>query len=371
MHTQPFRLCLGLLLAALLLALPITARAETSETPVMVLTADHITLDQTEFEHTGSPIQPNVTVRVEDYLLTLDKEYSLTFENNTEVGTAKAVITGMAPYSGTVEIPFTIRETAPEEPEFTLIEILDSHVTMDSSEFAYTGQPITPDVTVTLEDKTLVRDRDYAVEYVNNLVPGTGTVIVRGIGTVSETLGYTGEVRKTFTILPISDSTPPEETRPGETKPDETEPETPGETQPPSPSYQITKGNGGKWFQGSTKDLSFTASGSHADFSKVSINGRTLEQEYYTLTKSMEVTLKNSFLKKLPQGQHRIVVHFTDGEASGTFTVAAGLDPSNPETGDAFPLHFLTAVLFISLTGLIGTAALWTVRRYRKEREEA
>ncbi len=367
MHTQPFRLCLGLLLAALLPALPVTARAESSQPEAVALTADHITLDQTDFEHTGSPIQPNVTVRVEDYLLTLDKEYSLEFENNTEVGTAKAIITGMEPYTGTVEIPFTIRAKAPEEPEFTLIELLDSHVAMEGSEFAYTGQPITPDVTVTLEDKTLVRDRDYAVEYVNNLVPGTGTVIVRGIGTVSETLGYTGEVRKTFTILPIPETTPPEETKPEETKPEETKPEAPGETQPPAPDYQITQGSGSKWYQGSTKDLRFTASGSHAGFSRVSINGRTLEQEHYTLTKSMEVTLKSSFLKKLPQGQHRIVVHFTDGEASGTFTVAVGLDPSNPETGDTFPLHFLTAVLFISLTGLIGTAALWTARRFRKE----
>lgn len=530
MRKHLFRGSLGLMLSAILVlsALPVpalAAEAENSDFTATELVATHVTLDETEFEYTGQEIRPNVTVRVEDTLLTLDKDYTLKFENNINVGEAKVIVTGIATsgYTGTVEHPFYINEKEPEEPEFTLVEIKGTDVLINGTQFPYTGQPIEPSVSVTIGGTTLTPGQDYAIEYVNNLVPGTGTVIIRGIATASETLGYTGEVRIDFTILPVEetpDDTPEDDTPESGTpdtdyplveikrgdvtingmefiytgKPIEPEitvtvdgkvltqgkdyslkyednievgsgkaivsgiatateqggytgtveikftirpitaeeyplveikgtdvtiegtrfyftgspiqpkitvtvggkvltagkdyavkyenntnigtatvtvsgiataTETGGYTGTVKlnftiiPNYQITAGNGGKWFKESSKNLSFTADGSYSDFTGVSINGRTLETEYYTVKEGTTVTLKNSFLKKLPLGSHTITMHFRDGDASGTFQVTDGLDTSNPQTEDTFPLHTLTALLFISLTGLIGAAFVW------------
>ena len=522
MNRSLFRGSLGLMLALMLVlsALPLSALAaasENSEFTLIELKGTDVTLDQTAFEYTGREIRPNVTVRVEDRLLTLDKDYTLRFENNVEVGTAKVIVSGIATaapsygYTGTVEIPFYINEKA---PEFTLVELKGTDVTINGTEFVYSGQPIEPAVTVTIDGKTLTPGQDYAVEYVNNLVPGTGTVIVRGIATASETVGYTGEVRIDFTIRPMTEEEYPlTEIKAGDVTVDgkefpytgeaiepkitvtvdgevltagrdyslryennvevgtgkaivtglatatefggytgtvevkftivsaETEPpkeEAPviteikgtdvtiegtrfpytgkaiepkvtvsvggkvltagidysltyenntqvgsaaaivrglsndkggysGEVKinfsivevPAAPSYKVTKGGSAVWYQKSTANLSFTADGPFADFIGVTIGGKTVAKENYTVKEASGndggtiVTLKADFLSKLSLNKYAISLHFEDGEATTTFTVAAETS-DNPKTGDEFPLHGLMAVMFVSLTGLIG-----------------
>ena len=105
MKHPAFLRCLAMALL-LTFAIPVTSMA--SE-PVELVATD-ITLDQTHFEYTGEEIRPNVTVRVNDHLLTLDREYTLEFKNNVEVGEAAVVVTGIATggYIGTVEHPFYI-----------------------------------------------------------------------------------------------------------------------------------------------------------------------------------------------------------------------------------------------------------------------
>ena len=442
MNNQTLRRSAGLALALLLLlaALPVSALAaeETeAEFTLIQLAATDVTLDETVFEYTGNEIRPNVTVRVQEHLLTLDRDYTLTYADNIEAGEAKAIVTGIATasetvgYTGTVEIPFTIQEKpeeTPEEPEFILVELQSEDVVLEGTVFPYTGEAIEPQVTVTAGGTVLTAGKDYAVEYINNLLPGTGTVIVRGIATASETLGYTGEVRVDFTILPISGEAP-EET-PGE--PPEDKPGDVPQPLPPMaltdahvtlegtkffhtgkaiepevtvtvegkalslgkdylvkyennvnvgtatvtvsaiesqsggysgsvektftivPDYKITQGSGSKWYQGSTQYLAFTANGDYNRFTGVSVAGRQLEKQYYEAKSGTQILLKTNFLNKLAVGDYTVTLHFTDGDATGIFTVAAGQDPTNPQTEDTFPLHALTAVLFISLTGLTG-----------------
>lgn len=459
MNNLSFRRSLGFGLALLLLltALPVSALAAENtdaEFTLIQLVATDVTLDETVFEYTGNEIRPNVTVRAGEHLLTLDKDYRLEYADNIAVGEARAIVTGIATasetvgYTGTVEIPFFIKEKpeeTPEEPEFILVELKGTDVTVDGTAFPYTGEAIEPAVTVNAGGKTLVKDRDYAVEYINNLLPGTGTVIVRGIATASETLGYTGEIRIDFTILPIPDEAPGE--KPGETpgetpdeKPEDApqdKPQEPSQPLPPAalteahvtlegtkffhtgkaiepkvtvtvegktlslgkdylvkyennvdpgtatvtvsaieagsggysgsvkktftivPDYKLTQGNGGKWYQGSSQYLSFTASGDYKQFTGVSVAGRLLDKQYYEAKSGTQVLLKTSFLNKLAVGDYTVTLHFTDGDATGIFTVAPGQDPTNPQTEDTFPLHALTAVLFLSLTGLIGMGYAW------------
>lgn len=332
---------------AFVLVLPLLGKTARAADPFIELVATHITLDETEFTYTGKEIRPNVTVRVNGQLLTLDKDYYLDYADNTEVGEAKVIVTGIATagYVGTAEHPFFIRE-AETEPEFTLITLTEDMVTMDRSEYVYSGQPIEPAVTVTVEGEILEKDKDFAVEYVNNLIPGTGTVIIRGIVTASETLGYTGEVRKTFTITEAPQPETSEPTEPSQP----TEPSDPSDpTEPTKPQYQITKGNKSSWTQGSSAALSFTADGPFPDFTGVSVDGKNLDKAHFEAKSGTVVLLKNAFLQTLKTGEHTIILHFGDIDAQGTFTVAAA--DENPKTGDSI-------FLWLSLLMVTGTCLL-------------
>lgn len=287
--------CLGLALALLLAAaLPVTALAETAEPKALVAT--DVTLDETRFQYTGREIRPNVTVRVEGQLLTLDRDYTMEFKDNVEVGTAAVVVTGIATagYTGTVEHPFYIEPSTTQEEE---------------------TEPTQPETT---------------------------------------------EPEQTRPTEPETqpEETKPEETKPEETKPEETQPET---TQPVS--YKITKGDGATWHKDSGKDLSFTADGDHKDFQKLLVDGKIVNSKYYTVAQGTVVTLQAQFLQSLDQQKHTISLVFADGEAEGTFRVSTPADESNPKTGDG--IHLWTALLFVSLTGMAGAAFVCT-RKLRK-----
>ena len=279
MKFSNFQRCLGLALALLITAaLPVTALAEASEPKALVAT--DVTLDETRFQYTGQEIRPNVTVRVEGQLLTLDRDYTLEFKDNVEVGTAAVVVTGIATagYTGTVEHPFYIEPSTTQDEE---------------------TEPTQPETTEPEETEP--------------------------------------------------EQTQPEETQPEETKPEETQPET---TQPVS--YKITKGDGAVWHKDSGKDLSFTADGDHKDFQKLLVDGKIVNSKYYTVAQGTVVTLQAKFLQSLDQQKHTISLVFADGEAEGTFRVSAPADESNPKTGDS--VHLWAALLFISLTGMTGAA---------------
>ena len=143
-----------------------------------------------------------------------------------------------------------------------------------------------------------------------------------------------------------------------------TQPETPTEPEVPTqpeeeakPDYKITKGNGGKWNQKSGKDLSFTLNAYAADITAIRIDGKLLEGTNYLLKTDGVVTLKNSWLEKQAIGTYRITFEFADGQVSGSFKVAAQLDETNPETGDAINLWIgmLTAsLLAAAVLGVVG-----------------
>ena len=319
MRTSLMQRGLGLALTlALMLAAPLTARAEDSEAQLTELTNEHVTLEKTEYEFTGEEIRPNVTVRVEETLLALDKEYSLAFADNTEVGEGKVIVTGIATggYAGTVEIPFSIvAKEAEQEP----VALEEGHVKLDKTAFIFDGKAIEPTVTVTVGDKVLVKDTDYTLTFEDNNKVGDAYAVV----TAKEGSGYTGSIRVKFTI-----------------------------TEAPKDLYTITKGNAAKWTLKSTKTLSFTVSGDFDKFVGVSVDGKRISESQYTAKKgSTVITLKSSYLNTLKKGAHTITIHFDDGKAEGSFTVLEA-SSDNPNTGDN--IHLWATLLFVSLTGLAG-----------------
>lgn len=351
---------------------------------------DVVLKDGTEYTYTGSHIMPAVTVTVDGTVLVENKDYIVTYANNIEVGTGTVIVTATETtgYIGTVQIPFTISK-APETPEFTLVEIKGTDVTIDGTRFSYTGEAIQPAITVTVNGQQLTAGKDYTVAYTNNVEPGTATVTVTGIATASETVGYTGEVSIEFTIVqaqepsePTEPSSPSEPSEPSEptvpsepTTPSEpTEPSQPSEPTQPSepadpseptvpsepeadkkPEYKITKGSGSKWRQESGKDLSFDLNADTDDITGISIDGKKLDKTHYAIVDQNTVALKDSYLKKLAIGTYRITVHFEDGTASGTFSVAAA-NSDIPKTSDTIGLW--VGILLTSLAGIGGVALL-------------
>ena len=188
-HTK-FARSVNLMLALLLIAAALPFGTLAAENQMVELVATDVILDETHFEYTGEEIKPNVTVRVKDTLLTLDKDYTLTYKNNVEVGEAAVVVTGIATsgYLGTVEHPFYIDPKTSEDDQPDLITIIGTDVLIDGTEFPFTGEAIEPGITVTVQGQKLTAGEDYTLVYENNIQPGTASVTVTG----AAEKGYTG-----------------------------------------------------------------------------------------------------------------------------------------------------------------------------------
>jgi len=67
-------------------------------------------------------------------------------------------------------------------------------ITLSETTYAYDGDDKTPELTVTFNGVTLIKDRDYTVSYEDNINAGTATAIATGIG------NYTNTASAPFTI---------------------------------------------------------------------------------------------------------------------------------------------------------------------------
>ena len=173
------------------------------------------------------------------------------------------------------------------------------------------------------------------------------------------------ETEPAFTEATVPEETLPEDTLPEDTQPEETQPEEtqPEETKPVE--YKITKGSGSTWYQGSGKNLSFTANGKREDLKDVRINGKTLDKASYSVADGTVVTLNKSYLNKLTVGKYTVTIRFADGQAEGTFSVSNKLDTTNPTTGDESGIGLWVLTGAASLAAL-GGAALITTRKKKQ-----
>ena len=141
------------------------------------LSADTVT-------YTGSAQKPGATVKSGDKVLVSGTDFTVSYSNNTNAGTAKATIKGKGNYSGTITKEFTI----------TPADISQLTASLSADIFRYNGTEQKPSVTVKSRDKTLVPDTDFTVSYSDNIDVGTATVNITGQG------NYTGSMTRTFTI---------------------------------------------------------------------------------------------------------------------------------------------------------------------------
>lgn len=70
--------------------------------------AAKVTLSQSSYTYSGSKRKPAATVKVGSKKLKKDRDYTLSYKDNVQVGTASVVITGKGNYTGKITKKFTI-----------------------------------------------------------------------------------------------------------------------------------------------------------------------------------------------------------------------------------------------------------------------
>lgn len=135
------------------------------------------------------PLTQNVHFKFGSFRLEENVDYSLRYENNTDVGKAYLIIEGINSLTGSKKLEFEIK---PREISFADFTEITSKV--------YTGSPITQSPKVTFNFQPLTLNTDYSISYSNNTNVGDNAVITfTGMGK-----RFTGTYSTTFSITPKS-----------------------------------------------------------------------------------------------------------------------------------------------------------------------
>ena len=160
---------------------------ETAEIPALSrisISKASVTLSTSTYAYDGKAKKPGVTVKLNGKTLKNSTDYTVSYSNNTKVGTAKVTIKGKGNYTGSVSKTYSIKNN------------FKKATVSGISTKAFTGKNITQSITVKYNGKTLKKGTDYTVSYSSNKNIGTATVKIAGKGS------YTGTITKTFKINP-------------------------------------------------------------------------------------------------------------------------------------------------------------------------
>ena len=141
--------------------------------------------------YTGESIEPEITVKASGKELTKGNDYSTYFKDNIDAGLATATVMGEGNYSMFACCC-----------KFAIVQ-RDINDGVEISEIApqiLTDGKAEPEITLTYNGRTLQKDVDYIVEYMNNTEVGTATVAVMGknnfVGVYTAEFEITGSVPK-------------------------------------------------------------------------------------------------------------------------------------------------------------------------------
>ena len=148
-------------------------------------------------EYTGSEITiPDLVVKDGNVTLTEKEHYTVSYKDNTEVGTASVTITGIVPaYVGTKTVTFKITGIPMKKA------VIDK-TTLPKS-VIYDGSGHCPELKLTYkkdknsETEELIKGTHYDITYSNNRKAGKAVILIKGKGK------FTGTVKKTFKIQPF------------------------------------------------------------------------------------------------------------------------------------------------------------------------
>ena len=142
-------------------------------------------------------------------------------------------------------------------------------------------------------------------------------------------------------------------------------------------SYKIIEGANSSWIQNTDGTLTFRADGNFSKFVGIKINDSWVNPEnYMAASGSTIVTLKNEYLKALPEGTHKLTVVYKDGQCNTNFEIkktseeicensdTASAEEKekqnenslNPKTGDNINMLLWASLLSVSFIGMLEIA---------------
>ena len=135
-----------------------------------------------EVVYTGKAVECELyIIDTANHRLANGEDYDVVFSENVNKGNVKAIVTLKGNYDGTFIKTFKI----------TARDINDLGLTFDEQNQVYSGSAKTPQVVI----DGLVQNKDYTVDYFDNVNVGQAKVSINGIG------NYTGNVSKSFNIV--------------------------------------------------------------------------------------------------------------------------------------------------------------------------
>ena len=143
--------------------------------------------------YTGAPVrQENIKVYHNSTLLQEKTEYTISYKNNKNAGTAQLIVTGKGNYKGKVTQNFIIEA-------IDLSRESQNSISATVATAVATGKKLKPAVTVTWNQKKLKEKKDYTLTYDTNITEASddGYDI-----TISGTGNYTGTITRKFRVVP-------------------------------------------------------------------------------------------------------------------------------------------------------------------------
>ena len=297
-------------------------------------------------------IEPAVTV-TDGGVLTEGTDYTVTYRNNTDAGTASVVITGKGNYTGTKTVNFTIKALAK----------VDAPVVVDNSGAAVTRDDVTKDNLALNADGlakynkdsagNVTTDKDVILANVKKAMSASAdsafiAAAVTGNDKADTVLPYPDGADKSKNITvkklaadgTITNVTPTKMSAGLKLELQD------GAMYLISWTTPSSGGSGSSYPAGKTFRTDLPA----GTINKVTVNGKTLSSKYYTVSGS-DVTLLQSYLDTLKAGKYTVKIENATHVSTGTFTITKSGSAVSPRTFDA-GVAMYAAMAVASVTGM-------------------
>ncbi len=186
--------------------------------------SDAVVRGMADKEYSGGPIEQTPQVFLDGVQLSEGTDFQLSYANNIDAtrypNQAVMTITGVGAYGGTLNKVFDINRASLSRAS---IDPIPTQI--------YNGAAQMPMLLVKLGDRQLVQDRDFTVQYSDNVEPGTATVTITGIG------NYTASITTEFLIE--ADSGEEEKPKPIDPIPGENSDPEPDGSVDPAPGVDV------------------------------------------------------------------------------------------------------------------------------------
>lgn len=158
---------------------------------------DIVVFADEEKTYTGSPITIDIDISCRNNSID-SSNYTVEYENNVKVGDAKAIISGIGNYTGTITVIFKILAQ----------DISEGVLVLENTNYFYSGNAVVINETLTVNGKVLTYDIDYSLEIHKEAINGEVVENAIEIGIyylVAEGKGgYSGSLNVIFKIIPVN-----------------------------------------------------------------------------------------------------------------------------------------------------------------------